>query len=195
MIALEMMNHPGDGAGGRRSARAGEGQRPRETSPAQDLGTERPARGPSAPGGFDPERRRPPQPDRPADTARRRPPAPSSRLVNATETGPCLTLEQVNRATSHAVRGQRTGESAFGSDLFVPGGDWPDRDFEPLLEGDADRGADPTSSILTIRLRWPTQVRLDLNSDGGGGGGAGDGFATVLRTSVVLSRTHRGHGC
>ena len=133
-------------------SRGGEGQRPRETSPPQDLGPERPARGPAAPGGFDAERRRPPLPDRPADTARRRPPDPVE---------PPRERER-DRPMPHARAGepgyvprrarQRSGESAFGSDLFLPGGDWPDRDFEPLLEGEADRGAaefvdldDPTS--------------------------------------------------
>src|SRR5262249_38926457 len=69
-------DEPPRGRGGRAAirSRGGEIPRPRETSLPQDLGLDRPARGPGIPGEYDTERRRPQLPDRPADTERRRSP-------------------------------------------------------------------------------------------------------------------------
>jgi ribonuclease E len=124
-------------------SRGGEGQRPRETTPPQDLGPERPARGPAFPGEFDAERRRPQLPDRPAETERRRPPGPAEPPRERERDRDRLTPHDRAGEPGYVPRRarQRSGESTFGSDLFLPGGDWPDRDLEPLLEGELDRGA------------------------------------------------------
>ena len=71
---ISRIDEPPRRRGGRAAirSRGGEWERPRETSPPQDLGPERPARGLAVPGEFDAERRRPPLPDRPADIESRR---------------------------------------------------------------------------------------------------------------------------
>jgi ribonuclease E len=169
---ISRIDDPTRRRGGRAAirSRGGEMQRPRETPPPQDFGAERPARGPGIPGEFDAQRRRPPLPDRPADTERRRPPGsvePARERERDRDRPPPHDRAGEPGYVPRRAR-QRSGESAFGSDLFLPGADWPERDLEPLLENELDRGAaddaddeDPTSlaDVDQAGLARPEQRR------------------------------------
>jgi ribonuclease E len=121
-------------------SRGGEWEGTRETPPPQDLGPERPARGLPAPGEFETERRRPPGPERRPDSETRRPPV--------TPEAPRDRDRERERPKPHDRAGEpgyvprrarlRSGEPAFGAEPFPPGGEWPERDIEPTIEGTVD---------------------------------------------------------
>ncbi len=121
-------------------SRGGDWEGPRETPPPQDLRPERPTRGLPIPGEFEPERRRPPAPDRRADLEGRRMPA--------TPEPPRDRDRDRERPKPHDRAGEpgyvprrarlQSGEPAFGADVFPPGGEWPERDPEHLIEAESD---------------------------------------------------------
>ena len=194
MIVRESMSHPDDGAGGRRSARAvakGNGPaKPRHlrTSARSGLRVDRLPLADLMPSGGDPRCPIGRPTPREGDHL-----TLSSRLVNGSETGPCLTLEQENRATFHAARGNdpanprsaRTFSCREGIGRIA---------ISSLCSKAKPIGARPISSILKIRLRWPTRVRpvwLDLNSDEDDAVGEGDEIANVPKTCRPLSLPSR----
>jgi ribonuclease E len=142
---LPRTDEPPRRRGGRAAirSRGGEWEGPREAPPARDLGVERPARGVPASGEFESERRRPPAPDRRADLEARRIPATPEPPPRERERE-----RERERPKPHDRAGEpgyvprrarlRSGEPAFGADLFGPGGEWPEREVEPLLEAEGD---------------------------------------------------------
>jgi ribonuclease E len=129
---ISRIDEPPRRRGGRAAirSRGGEWDRPRDVYPTPDLD---PARGQSAPGEFDSEPSRPPMPERPADPERRR--APESPTSGRDR----------ERSRPHDRAGEpgyvprrerlRSGEPAFGADLFPESAEWPEPDVEPDLEG------------------------------------------------------------
>ena len=136
------LDEPPRRRGGRAAirSRGGEWEGPRETSPGQDLGPERPARGLPAQGDFETERRRPPAAERRGDVEGRRLPGPPE--------PPRERGRDRERPQPHDRAGEpgyvprrerlRSGESAFGSELFPPSSEWPEREVDPLIRAESD---------------------------------------------------------
>ena len=136
------LDEPPRRRGGRAAirSRGGEWEGTREAPPSRDVGSERPARGLPAPGEFEAERRRPPAPERRADLEGRRAPG--------TPEPPRDRARDRERPPPHDRAGEpgyvprrerlRSGEPAFGAEIFPAGAEWPEREVDPLLEGETD---------------------------------------------------------
>jgi ribonuclease E len=139
---ISRQDEPPRRRGGRAAirSRGGEWEGPREPAPPQDLVPERPARGQPAPGEFETERRRAPAPERRSDMESRRP--------LGTPEPPRDRDRHRERPKAHDRAGEpgyvprrarlRSGEPGFGAELFPPGGEWPEREQEPIAEGEGD---------------------------------------------------------
>jgi ribonuclease E len=125
-------------------SRGGEWEGTREAPPSQGTGPERPARGLPAPGEFEAERRRPPAAERRPEIEGRRtqgPPEPPRDRTRDRD-------RDRERPQPHDRAGEpgyvprrerlRSGEPAFGAEIFPPGAEWSEREVEPLLEGEID---------------------------------------------------------
>ncbi len=116
-------------------ARGGNLDRPRDPQAPSEPAPPRYARGHAGPGGSDTERRPHGAPDRHAEPERRRPSEP-----------PRDRDRDRDRTPPHARAGEpgyvprrerlRSADSAFGSDIFPPDSEWPERAAEADLPGD-----------------------------------------------------------
>ncbi len=115
-------------------ARGGDPDRPRDSHPLAEPGATRPARGQLTPGESESDRGRVATPERYAEPERRRSPEPSrdrdrDRMPPHSRAGEPGYVPRRERL--------RSGDSAFGSDIFPPDSEWPERDVEPQVPGEA----------------------------------------------------------
>ena len=141
---LPRSDEPPRRRGGRAAirSRGGEWEEPRDPYPP----AERPARAQSPPGEHEPDRHRGPAPPRPADPERRRPPEPREHT------------REHDRSRPHGRAGEpgyvprrerlRSGEPAFGADLFPESAEWHEREDDP----------DAPSKIGARRPTWMTRT-------------------------------------
>ena len=138
------LDEPPRRRGGRAAirSRGGEWEGPRDAPPRQDVGPERPPRGLPAPDDFESERRRPPAPERRPDIEGRRPPGPPEPPRDRSRDRDRDRPQPHDRAgePGYVPRRERlrSGEPAFGAEIFPPTTEWPEREVDPLLEGETD---------------------------------------------------------
>ena len=122
-------------------SRGGDPDRPREQSHPTEPGTSRPGRGHHAPSGHESDRGRSRAPERFPEPERRRAPGPQE-PTRARDRD-----RDRDRPPPHSRAGEpgyvprrerlRSGDLGFGADILPPESDWPDRDAEFDIAGDA----------------------------------------------------------
>ena len=125
-------------------SRGGVPEQSRDVHPPSEAGPTRPSRPSVPPGPYDPDRGRPGTPERFAEPDRRRshsaPEPPRDRDRDRDRTPPHGRAGE----PGYVPRRERlrSGDSAFGADIFPPDSEWPERDLEPDLSAETrPRGA------------------------------------------------------
>ena len=155
---ISRIDEPPRRRGGRAAirSRGGETHRPRETSPPQDLGPERP--GAARPSLANSMRN---GGDRRCPIGRPTPSAgdqqvPSSRLVSATETDLRLMIEQANQATFPAARGNDRPTNRRSAPIFSRWQEIGRNAISSLCSKVNSTVARPTSRMRKTRFPQPT---------------------------------------
>jgi ribonuclease E len=136
------IDEPPPRRGGREAirSRGGSWERPRDVYPPPDLGLEQSGRGQAGPADFDSEQPLAPRLEQSADFERQRPPDARESIRDQ--------KRDRERARPHGRAGepgyvprrerQRSGDAAFGADLFPESPAWQEEDVEPELQDVAE---------------------------------------------------------